>query len=115
MTSTGHLDLREIDACLFDVFGTVLDWHSTVTRQVAPLSKGLLLEGSQDADDFAEEWRAGYYAYVKKVSQGGEGTVNADIMHRQILDDMLTTPHWSHLVDVWGDSDREELTMIWHN
>ncbi|KAG2353099.1 hypothetical protein BDR07DRAFT_1434502 [Suillus spraguei] len=30
--STEHLDLREIDACLFDVFGTVLDWHSTVTR-----------------------------------------------------------------------------------
>jgi len=45
MTSTEHLDLRKIDACLFDVFGTVLDWHSTVTRQVARLSKRLLLEG----------------------------------------------------------------------
>lgn len=114
MTSTG-LDLREIDACLFDVFGTVLDWHSTVTRQVARLSKGMLLEDSRDAVEFAEEWRAGYYAHVKRVSQGGEGTGNADIMHRQILDDMLTTPRWSHLVDVWGESDREELTMIWHN
>lgn len=114
MTST-DLDLREIDACLFDVFGTVLDWHSTVTRQVARLSKGLLLEDSRDAVEFAEEWRAGYYAHVKRVSQGGEGTGNTDIMHRQILDDMLTTPRWSHLVDVWGESDREELTMIWHN
>jgi hypothetical protein len=45
MVSTEHLDFHEIDACLFDVFGTVLDWHSTVTRQVACLSKGLLLEG----------------------------------------------------------------------
>lgn len=115
MTSTEHLDLRNIDACLFDVFGTVLDWHSTVIRQVARLSKGLLLEGSQDAIAFAEEWRAGYYAYVKIVSQGGEGTSNADIMHRQILDNMLTTPRWSHLVNVWGESDREELTLIWHN
>lgn len=115
MTSTERLDLRNIDACLFDIFGTVLDWHSTVIRQVARLSKGLLLEGSQDAIAFAEEWRAGYYAYVKIVSQGGEGTSNADIMHRQILDNMLTTPRWSHLVNVWGESDREELTLIWHN
>jgi hypothetical protein len=45
MTSIKHLDHCEIDACLFDVFDTVLDWHSTVTRQVACLSKELLLEG----------------------------------------------------------------------
>lgn len=115
MTSTERLDLCEIDACLFDVFGTVLNWHSTVTRQVARLSRGLLLEGSQDAVDFAEEWRAGYYAHVKRVSQGGEGTSNADIMHREILDDMLTSPRWSHMAEVWGESDRENLTMIWHN
>ncbi|KAG1848933.1 hypothetical protein DFJ58DRAFT_461098 [Suillus subalutaceus] len=35
MTSTEYLDLRELDACLFDVFV-----------------------------DFAEEWRAGYCAHV---------------------------------------------------
>ncbi|KAG1814686.1 HAD-like domain-containing protein [Suillus subaureus] len=69
MTSIEHLDLRKIDAGLFDVFGTVLDWHSTVARQLARLSKGLLLEGSQDAVDFAEEWRAGYCAHVKRASQ----------------------------------------------
>ncbi|KAG2113230.1 HAD-like domain-containing protein [Suillus clintonianus] len=115
MTSTKHLDLREIDACLFDVFGTVLNWHSTVTRQVACLSKGLLIEGSQNAIDFAEEWRAGYFAHVKKVARGGEGTFNADIMHREILDDMLATPRWSYLAEIWGESNREELTMIWHN
>lgn len=28
---------------------------------------------------------------------------------------MLTTPRWSHLAEVWGESDRENLTMIWHN
>lgn len=33
----------------------------------------------------------------------------------QILDDMLTTPRWSHLAEVWEESDRENLTMIWHN
>jgi hypothetical protein len=28
---------------------------------------------------------------------------------------MLTTPRWSHMAEVWGESDREDLTMIWHN
>jgi hypothetical protein len=47
MTSTEDLDvLRDIDACLFDVFGTVLNWHSTLTREIPRRSKGLLLEGA---------------------------------------------------------------------
>lgn len=33
----------------------------------------------------------------------------------QILDDMLTTPRWSHIAEVWGEFDREDLTLIWHN
>ncbi|KAJ8597142.1 haloacid dehalogenase [Rhizopogon salebrosus TDB-379] len=115
-TTEDHRDvLREIDACVFDVFGTVVNWHSAVTREVPRHSKGLILEGSQDAIDFALEWRAGYYAHVARVAQGGEGTLNTDAMHREILDNMLTTPRWSRLADVWGEADREELTMIWHN
>lgn len=38
-----------------------------------------------------------------------------DLMHREILDNMLTMPRWSRLAKIWGESDREELTMIWHN
>jgi len=33
----------------------------------------------------------------------------------KILDNMLAMPRWSRLAEVWGESDREELTMIWHN
>ncbi|KAG1741708.1 hypothetical protein EDB19DRAFT_1704752 [Suillus lakei] len=82
---------------LIDIFGTVLHCHSVVPRQVAHLRKGLL-EGSQDAVDIAEEWRAEYYArtllldpwllesrhahsHNKRVVQGGEGDFNADIIY----------------------------------
>ncbi|KAG2117520.1 HAD-like domain-containing protein [Suillus cothurnatus] len=107
MTSTEHLDFHEIDSCLFDVF-----------------AKDCF---SKDAVDFAEEWRAGYYAHVKNVSQGGEGTTNADIMHRQVIPPPCTRPmfdhitdtgryahhrpRWSHLEDVWGESDPYEDTI----
>jgi hypothetical protein len=76
-------------------------------------------------------WYPDHDVNSKNVSQGGEGTVNADIMHRQVIPPPCTRPmfdhitdtgryahhqpRWSHLEDVWGDSDREELTMIWHN
>ncbi|KAG0697489.1 hypothetical protein DFH29DRAFT_1003665 [Suillus ampliporus] len=36
MTNTEDLDLREIDACLFDVFGTVLNWHSSYSPSIQP-------------------------------------------------------------------------------
>ncbi|KAG1823898.1 HAD-like domain-containing protein [Suillus subaureus] len=101
--STEHLNFHKIDVCLFDILGTILNWHSTVTRQVTCLSKRLLLEGSQDAVNFAEEWRAGYCDHVKRVLQDGEGTFNADIIHQQImhspciLDNIDTIPSLTEL------------------
>ncbi|KAG1744134.1 HAD-like domain-containing protein [Suillus paluster] len=102
---------RPIDACLFDVFITILNWHSTVTCQVARLSKGLILEGSQNAVDFSEEWRAGYYTHVQVHPDSNVHTRDPHLTTSQILDNMLTTPRWSR----FGESDREDLTMIWHN
>jgi hypothetical protein len=73
-------------------------------------------------------WYPDHDVNSKNVSQGGEGTTNADIMHRQVIPPPCTRPmfdhitdtgryahhrpRWSHLEDVWGESDREELTMI---
>ena len=37
----------------FDVFGTVVDWHSGIAREVAALRPGV------DGDAFALDWRAG--------------------------------------------------------
>ncbi|KAG1817838.1 hypothetical protein EV424DRAFT_1556728 [Suillus variegatus] len=68
---------------------------------------------SQDAVDFAEEWRARCYTY-DDVHVHTAKEYHHDRMGR-ILDDILTTPHWSHIAEVWGESDSEDLTMIGHN
>ncbi|KAG2070602.1 hypothetical protein BDR04DRAFT_1118295 [Suillus decipiens] len=46
MASTEHLGLREIVACLFDVFvfGTVFDWCSTISRQSSAPVKDCFLK-----------------------------------------------------------------------
>lgn len=72
----------ELEALLFDVFGTVVDWHGSVTKELAQLglkhpdlsfgeqltwiedgSRTLTVD-TKDRDDFAREWRAGYLSYT---------------------------------------------------
>ncbi|KAG9311193.1 HAD-like domain-containing protein [Chiua virens] len=86
----------------------------TVTRQVTNQSNGTLNQ-DQDAADFAREWRQGYYAYLRDVAAGGQGSLNLDVAHRQILDEMLVSPHWSHLAPLWDDPARTSLVHIWHD
>ncbi|KAG1741712.1 hypothetical protein EDB19DRAFT_1634430, partial [Suillus lakei] len=103
--------LCEVDACLFDIFCTVLDCHSTVTHHVAhPTSKGLLLEVAQGGRYFQRRHHA-----QRSNSYSSVHAHNSCLTLSQILDDMLTTPRRSHLAGVWGASDREDLDTIWPN
>jgi hypothetical protein len=44
---------------VFDVFGTVVDWEGSMTRQLTVLAESMSLLGV-DWLAFAREWRAGY-------------------------------------------------------
>ncbi|KAF9218471.1 haloacid dehalogenase [Gyrodon lividus] len=112
--ATASTLLRDIDAYMFDAFGTTVDWFATLTREVPRRSKGALAAGP-DAEAFAREWRLGYYAHIRMVNEGGEGSRNIDVAHRKILDEMLVSPRWSHLATVWGTSERDDLVKIWHD
>ena len=50
--------LASVKALVFDTFGTVVDWRSSVAREVEALArrKGLTVDGAK----FADAWRAGY-------------------------------------------------------
>ncbi|EGN94278.1 hypothetical protein SERLA73DRAFT_125803 [Serpula lacrymans var. lacrymans S7.3] len=105
--------LQEVEAFVFDVFGTTVDWHTTVSRQIQQRSHGLISD-SGDAAAFAEEWRDGYKTNVRRIAEGGEGSLNIDVVHRQILDTMLESPRWTHLSSVWSEEERQDLSQIWH-
>jgi len=45
----------------FDVFGTVVDWHGSIVREVAALAPQV------DGDAFALAWRAGYQPAMQRV------------------------------------------------
>lgn len=95
-------------ALAFDVFGTVVDWRSSIARAVAPV---LAAAGRGDVDAFAftDDWRARYMAGMRGAGQSGRGFVKLDILHREMLDALLAET----AVDL-GDADRHALVMAWH-
>ncbi|TCD66350.1 hypothetical protein EIP91_001454 [Steccherinum ochraceum] len=110
-------NILDVEALLFDVFGTVVNWKSSVIKQLAQshgIPEDILAATPTDWDAFAVEWRTKYYQQTKKVSESGIGSTNIDVVHRQLLDEMLETPRWQHLSAHWGDKKREEMTRFWH-
>ncbi|KAL5489861.1 hypothetical protein ACEPAI_4693 [Sanghuangporus weigelae] len=111
--------LEDVQALTFDVFGTVVDWHGSVVRELKkralqPDSDELKKFTDKDWSDFAEEWRRGYAIKTRERSQGAEGSLNIDIMHREILDEMLASERWSMLKTVWNEEDLADINTVWH-
>jgi 2-haloacid dehalogenase len=88
----------------FDVFGTVVDWHGSIVREVAALYPQV------DADALALAWRGGYQPAMEAVRSGGRGFVRLDVLHREILDGLLPQFGLQHL----DDAEREHLNRVWH-
>jgi len=95
-------------ALVFDVFGTVVDWHGSVAREVRALakSKGLRV----DAAKFAKAWRAGYRPAMDRVLRGEAPFVKIDVIHRAILEDVLM----QFKVTTLAEEEKAHLNLVWH-
>lgn len=88
----------------FDVFGTVVDWHGSIVREVQALYPQV------DADAFATAWRAGYQPAMQRVRSGELGWTLIDDLHRIVLDGLLPKFGLAHL----GEDGRDHLNRVWH-
>ena len=68
-----------VAALIFDVFGTCVDWRTSVAREVAAVLP------SVDATGFATAWRAAYDPAMARIRDGGRGYVALDDLHRENL------------------------------
>ena len=95
-----------IRALIFDVFGTLVDWHGSVSRELRQIL------GSRVADPaaFAVAWRAQYQPAMQAVRSGAQPFCKLDVLHRLNLDRVLAD-HGLHDVD---DATRAQLTLAWH-
>lgn len=101
---TPAFDADSVELLLFDVFGTVVDWHGSIVREV------LRRWPEVDGDALAIAWRSGYQPAMARVMAGEIGWMLLDDLHRMILDDIL--PRFG-LGDL-GETERADLNRIWH-
>jgi len=93
-----------VSILLFDIFGTVVDWHGSIVREVANAYPQV------DADAFARAWRAGYQPAMQRVRSGEQGWTRIDELHRGILDELLPRFGLAQL----GEAERAHLNRVWH-
>src|SRR5229473_5332578 len=100
--------LASVKALVFDVFGTVVDWRASVTREVTELArrKGLTVDGAK----FADAWRAGYGPSMNRVRSGELPWTRLDALHRMTLDKILVDFGMTSL----SEPEKDALNRAWH-
>jgi 2-haloacid dehalogenase len=82
----------------FDVFGTVVDWHGGIAREVQALHPQV------DGDAFARAWRAGYQPAMRRVMSGELGWTLIDDLHRLDESQRRHLNRAWHRLDPWPDA-----------
>src|SRR5262252_4644199 len=100
--------LQSIKAAVFDTFGTVVDWRTSVALEVEGLAKRKSL--SIDGAKFADAWRAQYQPKMNLVRTGQMPWTNLDHLHRMILDGILQDFGIKGLTE----AETAELNRAWH-
>jgi len=98
----------QVKALVFDVFGTVVDWRTSVAAEVQQLAKrkGLTIDGAK----FADAWRAGYGPSMNRVRTGELPWTKLDDLHRMTLDRILPEFNATSL----SDAEKADLNRAWH-
>ena len=101
-------DLSSVKALTFDVFGTVVDWRSSVIKELTNLgeSKGI----TADWEAFADKWRGGYAPSMDKVRKGELPWKSIDQLHRMVLDQLLDEFQITELTE----QEKVRLNKAWH-
>lgn len=101
----------KVQALVFDVFGTVVDWRSGVARDAAPFL-AQYGQGRVEPLALADAWRRQYGPSMEPVRNGTRPFVRLDVLHRENLEKALR--------ELGIDSNEipptalDELNLAWH-
>jgi 2-haloacid dehalogenase len=98
----------DVDALVFDVFGTVVDWRSGVIRDGEKLSDEKELDVDWAA--FADAWREEYQPSMDRVRDGEIPWQNLDALHRDSLEELLSR----FGIDSLTEEETEQFNRVWH-
>jgi 2-haloacid dehalogenase len=103
------MSIDNVKALTFDVFGTVVDYYSTIVSEGEQLAqrKGL---PQVDWGAFALAWRSHYNPFIQRVEQHELPWTKLDTLHRLALEEVLTEFHITNLTE----AEKVQLNRVWH-
>jgi 2-haloacid dehalogenase len=99
----------DIRACIFDIFGTTVDWRTSVSRDLAAFARQ---KSIHDVDwvKFADEWRAMYQPSMEEVRSGRRPWTILDVLHKESLAALLGR----HRIAGLAESEIDYMSRAWH-
>lgn len=79
--------IEKIKALTFDVFGTIVDWRTSITKEGEALGARLGIE--RNWTEFADTWRGLYQPSMSRVRSGERPWTKLDDLHRESLVELL--------------------------
>src|SRR6478672_737121 len=102
------MPIPEIKALFFDVFGTVVDWRTSIARESELIlrPKGFALDWLA----FADAWRNEYQPAMEEVRTGKIPFSKLDLLHRRNLERILPRFNVSGL----DEATLQHFNKAWH-
>jgi len=97
-----------VKALFFDVFGTLVDWHTSIAREAEAMLKPLGY--ALDWPAFADAWRGEYQGALEEVRAGRLAYCKLDVLHRRNLE--ITLKRFN--VGALAEEQLRELNLAWH-
>src|SRR5215207_11455389 len=102
-------DVSAVKALVFDVFGTVVDWRTSLINDFTKWSETSGIKADWTA--LVDGWRGVYMASMDEVRKHPErGYQILDTLHRQSLEKLVA----DFTIKGLSDADLHYLTMGWH-
>ena len=102
------MKIDTIKALVFDVFGTVVDWRSSVTEEGRSLGRRKNI--SVDWESFADAWRGKYQPSMDRVRNGERAWTRLDDLHRESLLEVLE----AFGIEGLSDAEVDHFNRAWH-
>lgn len=97
-----------VKALFFDVFGTVVDWRTSIIRELEEFGRAHATQADWAA--FADDWRGMYQPSMDAVRRGDREWRNLDTLHRESLITLLAR----HKVEALTEDEINHLNRAWH-
>lgn len=102
------MSIEQVKALGFDVFGTVVDWRSSIIREGEAFGRDRGIEADWEA--FADRWRGMYQPALTEVREGRVPWTRLDDLHRASLEKVLG----EFGIEGLDEHDKDHLNRTWH-